>query len=469
MTELTVGDEIGPFTIEKPISSGGMAFIYRARLSSPRAGYPARVAVKLAKQGYDDFLRDEEEHLRHLYHPSIIRPVPIPTQSGEIWQDRYVRRSTSGEPPLWYMAVEYLEGHSLSDLLQYKKRLSFSVAVEVASQVGMALDYLHRARGVAHLDVRPDNVMFRRDPLGFNQGLEVVLCDLGIAWHNAQVPTDSYGDLPYVAPERRRGEAVTFASDVYSVGVMLYEMLTGNRPYPQDENTAEMVYASADRSVPISVSEQYPATPQLDATILRAIARRPEERYATMSEFLKDLAPVALEARAQPGRIRLGWKQRVLRGGALLVLSSLVLLAAFLVGWHSRAFAPPVPAYMATALPSEPARASATVPLVTDTALPAQITASTSVPLLPVTFTPETAEATTEATRPPTSTPRPTDTPTPTWTPLPPTPTVFATTVPGAGPPPTPVPATVERRPSPTSSSTPAVSPTAVGDLEVEG
>ena len=459
MTELTVGDEIGPFTIEKPISSGGMAFIYRARLSSPKPGYPARVAVKLAKQGYDDFLRDEEEHLRHLYHPCIIRPIPIPTQSGEIWQDRFVRRSTSSEPPLWYMALEYLEGHSLSDLLQRKKRLPFSVAVEIASQVGMALDYLHRARGVAHLDVRPDNVMFRRDPLRFNRGLEVVLCDLGIAWHNRQVPTDSYGSLPYVAPERRRGDAVTSASDVYSVGVMFYEMLTGNRPYPQDEHTVKIAYTGVDRRAPIPPSELCPATPQLDATVLRAIARRPEERYATMSEFLKDLALVALEATARPVRVRLCWKRLVLRGGAVLVLSLLVMLAAFLAGRHSLMSAPPVPAYTATGLPADPAEASATVPLVTD-ASPSETAASPVAPFLPTTSLPEVTAETTEVTRPPTSTPRPTNTPTPTWTPRPPTPTVSVTTVPGAGPSPTSVPPTVERRASPTLTSPPTASPT---------
>lgn len=421
MIQLNIGDQIGPFIVEKELSSGGMALIYQARLSTPKDDLPSHVAVKVARQGYDDFLRDEEEHLRHLHHPNIIRPAPIPTQTGEIWQKRYIRCTTTDEPPVWYMALEHLGGSSLADLLQFRKRLPAHVAVEIASQVGMALDYLHHSRGVAHLDVRPDNILFRRDPLNSNWAPEAVLCDFGIAWHNKQVPTDSYGDLPYVAPERRRGEPVTFGSDVYSLGVVLYEMVTGIRPYPQDEDRMIVTDPAAALGAPVPPSRLGHGTPQLDAVVLRAIARQPEERYSTISVFLEDLSPVELGIKTQPGRGKAGWKQFT-RWGIGLLLICLLALASFVAGRQSRYFYPPSSIHTATIMPSNTTEPNPTPIVITATPIPVQSTGAPTVPTQPTAPVIGPTQPTPGVTRGPTSTTKPTDLPTPTNTPRPPTP-----------------------------------------------
>lgn len=429
MAQLNSGDQIGPFIVEKELSSGGMAHIYQARLSTPKDDLPSRVAVKVAKQGYDDFLRDEEEHLRDLHHPHVIRPVPIPTQTGEIWQKRYIRRTTTSEPTLWYMALEHMEGSSLADLLQFKKKLPPYIAVEVACQVGMALDYLHRARRVAHLDVRPDNILFRQDPLNSNWAPEAILCDFGIAWHNKQVPTDSYGDLPYVAPERRRGDPVAFGCDVYSLGVVLYEMLTGIRPYPQDEERVIVTDPEEELGVPVPPSKLGHGTPQLDAVVLRAIARRPEDRYSTISAFLEDLSPVELGINPRPGRGKAPWKQ-ILKWGSGLLLICLLALASFLAGRQSRVFYPPPTIHTVTLMPSGSLEVSPTPIVITATSIPIQTKDATTVPIEPTTPVIVTTEPTPGVTRGPTSTTRPTDVPTPTNTPRPPTPKPTDTTSP---------------------------------------
>lgn len=376
MTPLRRGETIGPFIVEKELSSGGMATVYQARLPAPRGHSIRHVAVKVAREGYDDFLRDEEEHLRHLHHPHIIHLIPIPAQTQKPWQKPYIRRTTAGEPPLWYMALEHLKGDSLADLLRFRKRLPASVAVEIACQVGMALEYLHKARGVAHLDVRPDNILFRHDPLNTNWRPEAVLCDFGIAWRNKKVPTDSYGDLPYVAPERRWGEPVAFTCDVYSLGVVLYEMLVGGRPYPQDEDVGMAAAPTVDVDPSVPPSKYSHCSPQIDMAVLRAIARRPEDRYPTVSAFLEELAPVELAVKSHLDRQKPDWRQ-FLKWGIGLLLISLLGIISYLAGLSSCEVFPPssphpiaVVTHVVTAVPSFTIEATSTAVPATPTPTP---------------------------------------------------------------------------------------------------
>lgn len=331
MAQLGRGTNIGPFIIEKEISRGGMATVYQARPAMELDGFPSHVAIKVAKEGYEDFLRDEEEHLRHLQHPNIIRPVPIPTKGGESDRKHYIRCAELGESSVWYLVLEHLEGGSLAELLQVRRKLPTDVAVEIATQVAMALDHLHRVRGVAHLDIRPDNILFRQDPLSQSWRPEVVLCDFGIAWHNKQAPTDSYGDLPYIAPERRRGDCVTDACDVYSLGVVLYEMLTGVRPYPVDEAKAADTAISSEAASLDPLRKQRSVPSGLESVIHRAIARRSDDRYRTISAFLEDLRPVQLELTAKSGRKKIASKQ-VFRWGIGILLMFVLISVSFLAG-----------------------------------------------------------------------------------------------------------------------------------------
>lgn len=453
MTQFSRGSTIGPFIIDKEISSGGMATVYQARLATQVDSFPSHVAIKVAKQGYEDFLRDEEEHLRHLQHPNIIRPVPIPTETGESERKHYIRCATSEGSSLWYLVLEHLAGGSLADLLQFKKKMPVNVAVEIATQVAMALDHLHRVRGVAHLDVRPDNILFRQDPLNSNWRPEVVLCDFGIAWHNKQSPTDSYGDLPYVAPERRRGANVTESCDVYALGIVLYEMLTGARPYPQDEGKTATADATSDFVSPDPPSRYRRISPRLDSVVLRAIARRPGDRYPTVSAFLEDLRPVQLEVAAKPGQRQIVSKQ-VLRWGIGIFLVCLLGLVSFFAGL----------------------RAWQTLPMFDATTTPLQLTAGTEIgalssPTLTPTLTPSPALPTYTFTPMPTLAPqsalptvsRPTSTLQPTHTPFTPTLAPTPTALPSPTQRPTatktPHPSPTPTRPRPTATSKPPAIP----------
>lgn len=384
MTQPHRGDSIGPFVIEKELSSGGMAFVYRARLSTPQSGFPPHVAIKIAKLGYDDFLRDEEDHLRHIHHPHIIRPIPIAPGHDEHQQKHYIRCTTKSEPPLWYLALEHLEGDSLAELLQFTRKLTPSTAIQITEQIAMALEYLHRVRGVAHLDVRPDNILFRQDPLKYNWKPIAVLCDFGIAWHNKQIPLNSYGDLPYVAPERRQGAPVTFACDVYSLGIILYEMLTGVRPYLSDEDKAIATHAETETRDPVPPSELCHGTPQLDKVVLRAISRNPEERYPAISSFLEDLTLAGTEVQSQYGPQEPDSPQTLKRiiGSLLICLIAVISFAAGVRSWNVFPPLPTVSAQITTTAPIPTASAAATQTsfLLTSTPVPVGPSLSPSPP-----------------------------------------------------------------------------------------
>ena len=158
-----------------------------------------------------------------------------------------------------------------------------------------------------------------------------MLCDFGIAWHNEHSPEERYGDIPYVAPEHRHGSHVSESCDVFSLGIVLYEMLTGHRPYPQDEGGTGAQNAPTQTASVAPPSKQRGVSPQLDAVVLRAIARRPSDRYSTMSDFLEDLVPAQLELAAKSARRTPTWRQ-VLRYGVGLLLIALLILVSFAAG-----------------------------------------------------------------------------------------------------------------------------------------
>lgn len=254
MAELNTNSTFGPYIIERslPVGRGGMARVYIARLSQNGTGRLLRVALKVAIAAgkdvpsekatiYADALVNEVEILKGLRHPNIVKLHKIPWGTP---RDPYIARAKGIEGEPWFFAMEYLAGGSLKQLLDRKTRLAVPDALEIADQIGLALNYAH-ASNIAHLDIKPDNILFREN-LKEDGNYEAVLVDWGISAHVRKLGIEA-GTVPYMPPERvleRRGEQVSETTDrrpadVYALGILLYRMLTGQLPF-QDKDPSKL-------------------------------------------------------------------------------------------------------------------------------------------------------------------------------------------------------------------------------------
>ncbi|GAA2098106.1 Stk1 family PASTA domain-containing Ser/Thr kinase [Actinomadura alba] len=265
----------GRYELDGVIGRGGMAEVYRARdLRLDRV-----VAVKTLRS---DMARDptsqarfrrEAQSAASLNHPSVIAVY----DTGE---------DMLGDLPVPYIVMEYVEGHTLRDLLQQSRRLRPERAMEIVDGILRALDYSHRG-GIIHRDIKPANVMMTRDH-------EVKVMDFGIARamdDSAATMTQTaqvIGTAQYLSPEQARGERVDARSDVYSTGCVLYELLTGRPPF-QGDSPVSIAYQHV-REEPIPPSQLDPQIPPwADAIVLRAMAKSADDRYQSTSEMRADI------------------------------------------------------------------------------------------------------------------------------------------------------------------------------------
>ncbi|HZC12525.1 MAG TPA: protein kinase, partial [Thermoleophilaceae bacterium] len=273
----------GRYRILRKLGSGGMANVYLAE--DEELG--RRVAIKILNERYasdDSFnerFRREAKSAAALSHPNIV--------------SIYDRGEGDGRP---YIAMEVVEGRSLKELILQRGPLPIAEAVEYAKQILHAVRFAHR-NGIIHRDIKPHNIL-----LGAEDRLKVT--DFGIARAGASQMTEVgsiMGTAQYLSPEQARGAPVTAASDLYSVGIVLYEMLTGKTPFNGD--TPIEIAMKHLNEAPRPPSELRPEVPpELDQIVLRALAKDPHERYQTAEEFSADLdrleagLPVAPETSA---------------------------------------------------------------------------------------------------------------------------------------------------------------------------
>ena len=266
------GDRIAGYRIERQIGRGGMAVVYLAeQVTLGRMVALKLLAPELADDGSfrDRFVR-ESRLAASIDHPNI---VPI-----------YEADEAEG---ILFIAMRYVEGSDLKAVLQEAGRLDLERALAIHEQVASALDAAHD-RGLVHRDVKPGNVLMAHDP--HRKTDHAYLSDFGLvkrtASGSALTATGQFvGTLDYVAPEQMRGEAVTGAVDVYSLGCMLFQSLTGQRPYERDSDVAVMYAHLSDP--PPSISTIDPTLPAgLDEVIATAMAKTPEERYPSCTAFI---------------------------------------------------------------------------------------------------------------------------------------------------------------------------------------
>jgi serine/threonine protein kinase len=264
---------LGPYKLVEKVAAGGMATVYRAWDDK----HGMFVAVKVLSlvstpQAVERFKR-EGEVMSRLNHPHIVRYYSAGEDRGK-----------------FYIAMDYVDGSDLNTILQRQpqRRLNAETAIAILYPVIEALDYVI-GEGFVRNDVKPSNILLSRSG-------NVYLSDFGITKPSENATTGEpvtvipvpIGTPHYMSPEQCRNEAPDARSDIYSLGVVLYEMLTGQRPFEGDFQ--ELMQAHLDQ-VPLPPSQRIAIAPNLESAILRCLAKEPEQRFQSLSELRAVLSP----------------------------------------------------------------------------------------------------------------------------------------------------------------------------------
>src|SRR5512135_2444842 len=284
---------LGRYEIVGELGQGAMGVVYKA--TDPlidRIVAIKTITLSLAQEEREEYearFYQEAKAAGRLSHPNIVTIFDV-GRTGDVA----------------YIAMEFLQGRELRDILNDDKLLPVEQVIDIVAQVAMGLDYAHE-HGVVHRDIKPSNIMVSRDG-------HVKITDFGIArMASAGVRTQTgmvLGSPKYMSPEQVMGKLTDQRSEVFSLGVMLYEMLTGRPPF-LGENVNAIMYQTLNATPP-QPSSLNPVVPDmLNFIVAKALAKKMDERYQNAAEFADDLracrdslpheaAPVAIPPRLQP-------------------------------------------------------------------------------------------------------------------------------------------------------------------------
>lgn len=272
--------QFGKYTDLYLLGRGGMGEVYCAQ--HPTLNRMDAIKILPAAIATNPELRArferEAQTTARLSHPNIVRTHDFGDEGG-----------------VPYMVMEYIEGMSLSDRLKHTSRLPASEATAYLQEIAAALDYAHR-EGVVHRDIKPGNVMLKpRTESGSAlipvQPYRAILTDFGIARiadATTLTTTGIVGTLEYIAPEQIQGLPVDGRADVYSLGIMAFQMLTGELPF-RHQNAGALLLAHLQQPPPDPVALVPDLDLRVSAAIQRAMSKRPEHRYPTAGRFAADL------------------------------------------------------------------------------------------------------------------------------------------------------------------------------------
>ena len=259
----------GRYEIHELIGVGGMAYVYKAydRVEG------RWVAIKILKEEFSnnsDFLRrfrNESKAIAVLNHPNIVKVYDV-----------------SFGDQIQYIVMEFIDGITLKEYIEQEGTIRWQEAVHFTTQILMALECAHE-KGIIHRDIKPQNIMLLQDG-------SIKVADFGIArflQSETQTMTDkAIGSVHYIAPEQASGDYITDKADIYSVGVMLYEMLTGKLPFVADN--AVSVALMQLQAKPVMPRELNPSIPRgLEQITMRAMEKNPVDRFQSAGEMLDDL------------------------------------------------------------------------------------------------------------------------------------------------------------------------------------
>ena len=247
------------YTVVKRLGSGGMAHVYLAKHAT--LGRPLVIKVLHKSLSHEAEMRErfhrEAESAARLQHPHICAILDMGSSGG-----------------LEYLTMPYFAGGSMADLIARRRRVTAGRAAAIAAQVACALDYAHR-HGVIHRDIKPDNILFDEDG-------NAALTDFGIAttrFHGRLTAVGrAMGTPHYMSPEQAMGRLVDGRSDLYAVGLLIYEMLTGQPPFDGDDSYA--VGYKHVHEAPVAPEVHEPSVPAgLSQIVMRCLDKQPSARY----------------------------------------------------------------------------------------------------------------------------------------------------------------------------------------------
>lgn len=258
----TLHQSLGRYLIEAEIGRGAMGVVYRAY--DPQIG--RQVAIKTISLTGQEFADEQEYRARFLRE---VRAAGRLSHPGVVTIFDAGQDSETHEP---YLVMEYVSGEPLSRVLARQRKLDLRVALQYAQEIAEALDYAH-AQGVVHRDIKPANILITEDG-------HAKIADFGVAWLRQEITQvgEVVGSPAYMAPEQMNGKQADARSDLFSLGVVLYSMITGFRPF--QGNSAKTVVFKVMNIDPVPVTSfQSEVSPELDALVSRAIAKDPDERF----------------------------------------------------------------------------------------------------------------------------------------------------------------------------------------------
>lgn len=260
---------ISRYRILEEIGRGGMGVVYKAE--DPRL--ERLVAVKTLppkllrnKEALRRFLREAKVAAK-LDHPHIIPIYDVGEDNG-----------------IYYMVMEYLEGTTLRDWMEVRPEIDVKKSLAMFTQIAKALDYAHQ-RKVVHRDIKPDNIM-----VVSNEMIKVM--DFGIAVmddrHSVTQPGAVVGTIAYISPEQAKGKQADIRSDIYSLGIVLFEFLTGQLPF-HAETPSQMLAHHLSTPPPLPSSLNANVSKALDQVVLKSLEKDPDTRYQSVASLLEDL------------------------------------------------------------------------------------------------------------------------------------------------------------------------------------
>lgn len=280
VSELGIGSGFAGYRIDGILGRGGMGVVYRA--VDERLGRGAAVKVIAAERAGDSSFRrrflEESRAAAAIDHPNVLPVYGAGEEDGTL-----------------YLATRLVDGTDLAKLLEDEGALDLARALAICEQVGAALDAAH-ARGLTHRDVKPANVLVTGEPASGRQ--HCYLTDFGLAQRvdrqtRLTVAGQLVGTLDYIAPEQIRGDPVDGRADLYGLGAMFYECVTGEPPFLRDSQPA-LLYAHLGDPPPRISAAPGGAPQALDAVLARALAKAPADRYqsgADLTAALRDALP----------------------------------------------------------------------------------------------------------------------------------------------------------------------------------